>query len=208
MALATWWSGDPLPALALLPDFRAAITADGGALARTSRELCAAWQAAERFAAWLVGLGDWPEQPPWFRGDHPGVLVRVRWRGGAGGQIEILLPGRIGPIAGADIATAVCPLLTPLAEAAWLWRSEKSAAWSTAGHSLAAPGETAPGVDWRAEHIATILGVCYVVYATDGRARKIVVVNDASGPTLEIAPGHVLDIAPREVPRGAPPTVR
>jgi len=180
-------------------------------------ELCAAWQATERFASWRIRLEGWTEQPPWFREDHPAVLLRVRWRGGADGQIEILLAGRIGPIAGTDtgrmlrlghdVATAVCPLLTPMAKTASLWRSEKQAAWSTARRFLASPGTRAPDTPWHAEHIATVphvCHVCHVVYATDGRARKIVVVNDAGGPPIEIVPGHVLDIAPPDVPRPQP----
>jgi hypothetical protein len=52
MALATWWAGDHLPALAPLPGFRAASTTDIDALARL-----AALDGVPAGYGWVAGTG-------------------------------------------------------------------------------------------------------------------------------------------------------
>ncbi len=70
MALATWWSGDPLPPLAPLPDFRARATADTALLARLAALDPA--EVADRLAGghrpYVATLGDTPAAYGWVAG--------------------------------------------------------------------------------------------------------------------------------------------
>jgi hypothetical protein len=171
-------------------------------------DLCANLRRAARFKSWAIEREhNMPTPPPSF-GDEPGVVLRWRWRGGDGGQVEVLLPGRIGPIAGTDtgtmlglgtdIATAIGPILTTASKAATLWGSgnaHEGARWTARRFIAREEGRGTAGA-WLEEHLALLPGVCYVAYFTNGRERKIVLVHLEGGVPFEIPSGHLLDLAP------------
>jgi GNAT superfamily N-acetyltransferase len=70
MALATWWSGDPLPTLPPLPTFRAAVTTDIPLLARLAAldpaEVAA--RIAENHRPYLARLSEKPVAYGWVAG--------------------------------------------------------------------------------------------------------------------------------------------
>lgn len=168
-------------------------------------EVCATWLRSARFAAWTIEDAGQARQAPWPP-QKPGVLVRFRWRGGMdGGQIELLLPGRMGAIAGTDTASmlklggdvvaVVGPTLIPRAKVANRWRGW-GVAWEIAGLFLDSSRPRTGVPPWRYEHTAVLPDICHVVYFSRGEERAIVVVDWEGAAPVVIPPGHVLDLAP------------